>query len=453
MGEFLAQIGSFFRTAMSLPSGDRTKSVPSANSGRTVLVHAGARDSYQVALALAERDMLELLVTDLFWSEGDGWLTRLLGRRAPGLLRLLRRRGRAGIPTERIKLSPLRGLAALWLEKRPQYFELRRRATRGMDTQLGRRAGRLARRRGAGLVSYSYTGFDAIRAYGRAAMLFQVHPHPATVREILQQELATHPDCAPSLKQEWELALPEEDFRKLGEESGMAARYLAASSFTRRSLVEHGVRHEAIAVVPYGVDLERFQVKPGGRRPGDRPEEPLQLLFVGRINQRKGLKYLLEALKLLEGVAVKLTICGRVVDDLALFKPFEGQIEIRPSVSEEELVMAYQTGDLFVFPSVAEGFGQVLLEALACGLPILATTHTAAPDLIVDGVEGFIVEPRAPAELAEKIRWAAEHRSELRVMGEAARRRAEQFTWERFRAGIVEAVQAYLEDPAGERLG
>ena len=420
---------------------------------RAVVVHAGARDAYQVALALEERGMLELLVTDLFWAAGEGWVSSLLVRRVPGLLRLLRRRSVAGIQQRQVRLTPLRGLAALWLEKRPKYFALRRRMTRGMDAKLGIRAGTLARRTGAGLVSYSYTGFDAILAYGQPAMLFQVHPHPATVRRILQQELAAHPDCAASLEQEWELALPEEDFRKLVEESGMAARYLVASSFTRQSLVEHGVRHEAIAVVPYGVDLERFQPAVGGRRPGDAREEPLRLLFVGRINQRKGLKYLLEALRLLEGVPVTLTICGRVVDDLALFRPFGEQIQIRASVSEEELVRAYQTADLFVFPSVAEGFGQVLLEALACGLPLLATTHTAGPDLITDGVEGFIVEPRDPAALAAKIAWAAEHRGELRGMGAAARERAEQFTWERFRGGVAEAVGAYLRDPAGARLG
>ena len=69
---------------------------------------------------------------------------------------------------------------------------------------------------------------------------------------------------------------------------------------------------------------------------------------------------------------------------------------IRPSVSASELVEAYQDADLFVFPSIAEGFGQVLLEALACGLPILTTTHTAAPDIIRDGEHGFIIEPRRP---------------------------------------------------------
>ena len=144
--------------------------------------------------------------------------------------------------------------------------------------------------------------------------------------------------------------------------------------------------------MPYGVDLEHY--RPAERSTHRDSAGPLELLFVGRINQRKGLTYLLDALRLLNTDQLRLTICGRVVDDLSLFKSFGSQIQIRPSVSAEELVRAYQSADLFVFPSVAEGFGQVLLESLASGLPILSTTHTAAPDLIDSGVEGFIVEPR-----------------------------------------------------------
>jgi glycosyltransferase involved in cell wall biosynthesis len=142
-----------------------------------------------------------------------------------------------------------------------------------------------------------------------------------------------------------------------------------------------------------------------------------------------------------------------VVDDLSIFKPFVSQVTVRPSVSFPELVNAYQQSDLFVFPSVAEGFAQVLLEALACGLPILSTTNTAAPDLIDDGIQGFVVEPRRPDLLAQRMQWAFDHPTQLNEMRAAARRRAEHFTWERFRAGIVEAVtrfqssQVRIEEP------
>ncbi len=408
---------------------------------KAVVVHAGARDSYQLALALEEHGLLERLFTDLFWPAQAPLANRLAGR-LPGLHGQALQRSAPGIPFRSVQLNVMRGLLCLLAERvRRVPPELRRRAHRTADAALGKAAGRWARRARAGLVSYSYYGYDAMRQYGHTAMLFQVHPHPVTVRRILKQELETFPECAESLRQEWELALPEEDFEHLVAETRMASRFLAASSFTRQSLVENGASFDAVSVIPYGVDLQRF-------RPADEPRArspKLQLLFVGRINQRKGVKYLLEALKQFKPSEVQLTVCGRVVDSLSLFRDSGLAIDIRPSVSSEELVRAYQSADLFIFPSVAEGFAQVLLESLACGLPILSTTHTAAPDLITEGEEGFIVEPRRPDLLAERIAWCLENREELAAMRPRARATAERFTWERFRSHAAAAVHSYLE--------
>ena len=413
---------------------------------RAVVVHGGARDNYQVALALAEAGLLEALVTDLFWPADRMW-ARAVSRLLPaGVRSLLRQRSSPGLPSARVRNCLIPGFKTLLLDRiRGLSFDLRRRAIRSADATLGRKAGGVATRSGAGLLAYSYYAHGAFRADPRPGILFQVHPHPLTVRRILTEELEAHPDCAGSLRQEWELALPEDDFERLVEEPRLAARFLCASSFTRQSLVENGADPSAIRVVPYGVDTVRFCPNPIRRAASG---SKLRLLFVGRINQRKGVKYLIEMLRLLHTEEVHLTICGRVIDGLDLFRPFASQIDVRPSVSAADLVAAYQAADLFVFPSVAEGFGQVLLEALASGLPILSTTHTAAPDLISSGVEGFIVPPRRPDLLAAQIEWAVTHRSELDGMGREARTRAMQFTWQRFRSGIARAVSEFLPELA-----
>ncbi len=431
------------RHSLEPPSPEVSPQTPqNGASRRAVVVHAGARDAYQLSLALSEAGLLEALVTDLFWTGDRPWvrtLERLLPKKA---VQMLRQRSARGLPAAKVEMAVWSGLRTLAFEKISSVpAPLRRRAQRAADATLGRMAGRLAQQRGAALVSYSYYGFDAFQHYPRPAMLFQLHPHPATMRRILSEELAAHPDCAESLEQEWELALEPRDFDHLVRETTMAARFLVASSFTRDSLVENGASASAITVIPYGVDLERFRKEINAPSTSGR----LKLLFVGRINQRKGIKYLLEALRLLDTRQVELTVCGRVLDDLALFRPFADRVKIRPSVTAEELVAAYQAADLFVFPSVAEGFAQVLLESLACGLPILSTTHTAAPDLIEDGEQGFIVEPRRPDLLVERIIWAADHREELARMRVAARARAETFTWERYRRKTALAVRTFIE--------
>ena len=407
---------------------------------RAVVVQSGARDAYQLALALDEAGLLEALVTDLFWPADRAW-ARALARLLPARLRaLLTQRSEPRLASARVRQMPGTGLHTLLLDRLPRASAAaRRRQTRASDAALGRAAGKLARRRGSSLISYSYYGYDAFSAFGRPGTLFQLHPHPATMRRILSDELSTHPECAASLLQEWELALPEADFNHLVREIPMAGGYLAASSFTRSTLIEHGAPADRIRVIPYGVDSARFHPDPS-RQPV--AGAPLQLLFVGRINQRKGIKYLLDALRLLGTRQVELTVCGRVVDSLEIFAPFGDQVRIRPSVSSTELIAAYQSADLFVFPSVAEGFAQVLLESLASGLPILSTTRTAAPDLITDGREGFIVAPQSAFAVASSIDWALTHRAELAQMRLAARSRAEYFTWQRFRTGVVDALHS-----------
>jgi glycosyltransferase involved in cell wall biosynthesis len=415
-------------------------------SAKVVVVHSGARDAYQVSLALSERGMLQSFVTDFFWPS-DRQLAAGLSKRLPAKLQsMLRQRSEPRVPFSSVSLCGGVGSLTLLLEKIPRVpIALRRSMMRHADAVLGRYAGRLARRTKTNLLTYSYYAYDAFREYGEPGMLFQLHPHPGTMRRILTEELEANPDCAFSLQQEWELSLPEKDFNHLVLEPTMASHILVASSFTKASLVEHGISPGKVSVVPYGVNLERF--KPAESRHAAHTAK-LKLLFVGRINQRKGVKYLLQALELLNQDHVHVTICGRVVDDLKLFETFSSQVTIRPSVSTEELIEAYQGADLFVFPSVAEGFGQVLLEAMACGLPILSTTCTAAPDLIEHGVQGFVVEPRRPDLLAQHIEWAISHREELVSMGRQARLRAEHFTWSHFRTRVADVVSEFLASEA-----
>jgi glycosyltransferase involved in cell wall biosynthesis len=415
-----------------------------------IVAHSGPRDAYQVALALSEAGRLDGLVTDLYWPH-DWSAARLV----EALVRdrgaaTLRFRSNPGLPSKYVSCCAFSGCSALAMRKLGAPFSWKRAAIRWNDAQIGRRAGRRAAERGAALLSYSYYAYHAFSAApaDTPKILFQLHPHPLSVRDILSRELVLRPNCAASLLQEWELALPEHDFKNLVEETRMAQHWIVASSFSRRTLIEHGAPGKRIHVAPYGIDLARFAAPDRGHDTGSRR---LRLLFVGTINQRKGIGYLLEALELLEPHCVELIVCGRVVDDLRIFQRHSEHVEIRASVSDDVLRKAYRSADLFVLPSLAEGFAHVLLEAMASGVPVLSTTSTAAPDLIEHGVEGFVVEPGRADLLAAPISWAVDHRRELTEMGRAARRKAETFTWARFRGRIAAIMQEVLPDTSYRR--
>jgi glycosyltransferase involved in cell wall biosynthesis len=408
---------------------------------KVVVAHCGARDAYQVAAAVAESGMLDSLVTDLYWPADRAWarkVERWLGDGSAA--KFLRMRYEPLVGSSRVKQCVVSGALAFGLRKSKAPFAWKRWAMRRGDAEVGSSAGRLAGKNRSALLSYSYYAHSAFTAASTDVpkILFQLHPHPLSVRRILTAELERYPECAESLGKEWELALPEEDFGKLVEETRMADRWIVASSFTRETMIEHGAAPEHIHVAPYGTDLGKF----GAARHAGASSGPLKILFVGSINQRKGIRYLLEALSLLKTRRIEVTVCGRVVDDLSIFRPYQEWVTIRPSVSDRELIEAYQAADLFVFPSLAEGFGHVILEAMACGTPVLSTTRTAAADLITPGVEGFVVEPCRPDLLAERIDWALLHRRDLVEMGRLARATAEKYTWGRFRARVREILES-----------
>ena len=412
---------------------------------KVVLVHRGARDNFQVARGLSDAGLLDSLVTDLYWPAERGW-ARSIERIAPAAAsRALRARYAESLPSKSVISCWASGFSSHAISKMPLVpFEWQRDSVRWCDRQLGTRAGKVASARGAALLSYSYYGHSAFSNYhgDQPRILFQLHPHPSRVRTILHDELALHPECAPSLAKEWELALPDEDFNRLNEETKMAESWLVASSFTKQTLVETGVPADRIRVIPYGIDVDKYNfAKNNSSR-----RKPIQLLFVGTIGQRKGIKYLLDALDALPASAVELTVCGRAVDDLNLFRN-KANVRVHPSISAQGLMDAYQAADVFVFPSLAEGFAQVLLEAMAAGLPIISTTRTAAPDLIRQGQEGFVIEPGNVPEIVNAIEYFLKRPEAIRTMGNAARLRAELFTWSRFRTGVAEAVDGILHQP------
>jgi glycosyltransferase involved in cell wall biosynthesis len=120
--------------------------------------------------------------------------------------------------------------------------------------------------------------------------------------------------------------------------------------------------------------------------------------------------------------------------------------------NDSALVSAYRTATCIVLPSVyidvyggrtqvPELLGQTLLEGMACGLPAICTSVASMPEIVIDGVTGFIVPPRDPRALSEKIAWLRDHPERARIMGQAARDRVlAKFTWPRV---VTRCLQIY----------
>lgn len=216
--------------------------------------------------------------------------------------------------------------------------------------------------------------------------------------------------------------LPPALMRRMEREYELCDSIIVPSTTARRSFEEFGVAHKAQVVWP-GVDQEFFS-------PPAEPAGPpvFRVCFVGRIELSKGIAYLLQAWNLLALPLAELVLAGPVQPDIKPFlKRHAGStVTLTGGLSPHEIVNQYHAATVFIHPSANEGLGLVLLEAMACGLPVIATDRSGAEDCVTHGKDGLIIPARRVHELAEAIWWCFRHRDELPGMGEAARQKIEQ---------------------------
>lgn len=403
----------------------------SAASPGWVVVHDSPRDHYQLPLAVAEAGLLERFVTDWYTPlDSPVWsfiARRKFSRRAFGIHSRYLRELPSSLISDR-KLQFLSGVIG-----RRITHETYRDEVEGAKTGL--LAAKIANSRNAPVLATSYSAaatFAHLRG-GLKKVLFQVHPHPRFLRDLYAKLAAQDPDYS-GLSLEPEASVSEKELEQWELESSLAEFVLCASQFSKRSLIEGGVEPERIGVVPYGIDSDLFKF---GR---PKKDAPFTALFVGQKVARKGPRSLVRAWKELGLRSARLIVAGGHVRDQSLLSGFEGVYEEVPRTGLRQLIELYQQADVFVLPSVAEGFGHVYLEALSCGTPILCTGNTGGADVIQEGLDGWIVPVGDRAAIRDRLAWCASHRSIVQEMRESARRTGEMHTWGRFR----EKIRAFL---------
>ena len=397
-----------------------------------VICFAGPRDRYQSALALQENHALEALVTEAYFP--NFWATTgLFGK---NFHRFAKARHHEDIPATK-GICSLRAFISTLRAR----FDQRKDSRHFADANrlLSKKAGQVALARSAPLIAYSYyadAAFRMMEGSGLPRVLFQVHPNGKYLRELFQTEIEKVPEAKASLMEETEMSPL---FAHNDETFAMADAVICASSFTRHSLAAAGSKSPA-HVIGYGVDLDLFSartVAPSAK--------PLTVGFVGALSQRKGARYLLAALAALPKGAAKLILYTRAPVDRDLLRGFESvDIEIKGGLSDAQLAADLKRCDLVALPSIAEGFGLVILEAMACGVPVLCTSSTGGADFIVHRQNGLLIAPGSTAAIEQELDWALTHRDELFQIGQAARVEAEKHTWAEYRRKFFAAYCSAL---------
>ncbi len=192
------------------------------------------------------------------------------------------------------------------------------------------------------------------------------------------------------------------------------------SSFAYQTFVAEGVPVEKLRLLPLGSRLDAF--RPSGQVVEARCRrilsgEPLRVLYVGAISFQKGIWDLSAIVRELSGGGFRFRFVGPKSREAApIVSSLQGRATFVSKRPQAELPAMYAWGDVFVFPTIQDGYAQVLAQAAASGLPILTTTNCAGPDLVREGETGWVLPIRSPEAFMERLRWCARHRAELATM-------------------------------------
>ncbi|MFC7334933.1 glycosyltransferase family 4 protein [Rhodocista pekingensis] len=181
------------------------------------------------------------------------------------------------------------------------------------------------------------------------------------------------------------------------EEYELADRITVPSGVVRDSFVTEGVAPGKLAVVPYGVDLGVF------RRVAPRAPE-FRILFVGGLSVRKGLHDLFAAVRLAGIPGARLVLVGGKTPETDHLLARAGvPFDWRGALSWSDLVHEFSAAGAFVLPSIEDGFGLVVSQAMACGCPVIVSRNVGGADLVQEGVNGFVVPARSPETIADRL--------------------------------------------------
>lgn len=245
-----------------------------------------------------------------------------------------------------------------------------------------------------------------VRRHGGRTFIDAQNSHPAEFMELIEEERRRFRSPYSPVAAHYH--------RRCLATTEQADYVFAPSTFVRDSFLKRGFTKEQVLLYPLPLDLDLF-TPPAAERPKDRP---LTLINTGALCLRKGTPYLLEAFRLIlkhEPRAV-LRLSRAVRNDAAevlrryadLPIDWAPHFDLGSPCQRDAYVRRFQTSDIFVFPSIEDGFAFVVAEALACGLPVITTPNTGASDLIQAGENGDVVPIRDPDALAQAVlKWWA----------------------------------------------
>lgn len=393
-----------------------------------VYIHHGAARIYDTVVAIGDAGYSCRYLAGYYYVENGlpERLLRLVG--AGSTLERLKRRQNPRLPAAQVERSFFLEILMLLEIKFPRLlpnFVIWR--NRFIDLRGAVRVWMLRPRAVMVCDTHALFSLRMAKRIGAVAILDQMIGHLATGTRVLDEEQRLHPEIRSAFRR-----APDRQIRRCIEEVRAADYIFAPSDYVRDSVIEVGAASDSVFLLPYGADTDMFG------RDAEPPTPPFRVLFAGHIGLRKGVIYLLEAVRQLDLDELELVLLGRIESDGAWLAPYRDYFVHRTHLPHREIPDVFRSAHVYAYPSLHEGSTVSIYEAMATGLPVVTTPNSGS--VVRDGVDGFVVDIRDVDALKDRLRTLYDDAGLRRKMGASARQRAQEHTW----TAYAERLASYL---------
>jgi glycosyltransferase involved in cell wall biosynthesis len=385
-----------------------------------ICAQIGAREHYAIPRALSRLKLLHTLLTD-FWTSPT-WRYRA------GAVEAARRFGtrwHSEICDERVvaftRSALLSAAASVW--KKPRTIEQKSLEYLRVGESFARDSRRFLERRlrssrlPSAFFAYTTGALEAVEFMedrGVPTIVDQIDP-ARTEEEIVRREEELWPDWVTLPGR-----IPDAYFDRLSAEWKRASMVVVNSEWSRAGLIDQGVPPEKLRILPLAYDA------PGLPNRVETRSRVRTVLWLGQVVVRKGIQYLIAAARLLPAERLRFVVAGPLGITTEAVRSAPSSMSFLGPIARDRASDLYRSADLFVFPTLSDGFGVTQLEAMAHGLPVIATRNCG--EVVEDGVNGLVIPARDPQALAKAIEEVAFDDRRLASMSAAALETSRRFS-------------------------
>ncbi len=407
---------------------------------KVVLVHPDKQHSFKTAAALLDMGVLDKYITTVY--DKPGSLTHLITKLTKGTFKKKLQAHRSeDIPDAEVKLYTqflsLLLLILVRLDKSKRFYS---KVKVFRDTRFNKKVAKYCKKHGiTTVVSFDVVSaqlYDALGDYKITKVLDMSAPHFDYMCKIFEGEVAKYPDS--SVKGLLDSPMFHYWRSQSKKEIAVADAFLVASDFTKKSLVDSGADASKIHKCVYGLNHGLFNAD-------DRTEnttDTLRCVYVGSITEQKGCRYLFETARRIKAdgkYPIEFTVVGGYDPSNPLIECAKDYCRFTGYVLPDRLKQILLESDVFIFPSLADGFGFSVLEAMACGVVPISSRNAGVSDLVEDGKSGFVIDPMDVDAMQALLAKLYDNRALLSQMSRAASESTKNIIWDNYFADICAA--------------